>query len=249
MRWRIPFTVTGVLDSIPDSTQWYNQLVADEYSHCRLSFGHDKLAAISALASAWHRHRPCAYHAGIWQESLILGLRWERDGDGAKTSCYRAPSWSWASQDSAVKFHHMTDIEEDGAQCCSVLHVSTIPATSDPFGMVAGGQLVLEARGLSVNVDPSEEEFDEGHVSLISRTGKVRLPQWRTQMDDSSANEMDVTAVFVYQNQYGVSFMLVRPLDREIGLYVRVGVGLEDVTPSGDSTWDEHGARQRFTIL
>jgi hypothetical protein len=97
-----------VLESSPldwnDAAQlWYLRLVP-EYSKRVLSFGKDKLIAVSALAKAMYLKRPRPYIAGLWRDSVIDGLMWRRTGPGSKRSAVQCPSWSWASQDSAIEY-------------------------------------------------------------------------------------------------------------------------------------------------
>jgi hypothetical protein len=87
--------------------QWYSDLIGDRYSRCDLTFKKDKLVAISGLAKLIHDKTPRPYFAGHWfpnETWFLSSLDWQRDSAGSKTREYRAPSWSWASQDSAVMF-------------------------------------------------------------------------------------------------------------------------------------------------
>ncbi|KAK3317020.1 heterokaryon incompatibility protein-domain-containing protein, partial [Apodospora peruviana] len=78
--------------------------VVEEYSLRSLSFGADKLRALSAIARVYHRETGKTYLAGLWKEDLPLGLCWVRATHHTNSSVprpteYRAPSWSWASID------------------------------------------------------------------------------------------------------------------------------------------------------
>ena len=87
--------------------QWYSDLIGDRYSRCDLTFKKDKLVAISGLAKLIHDKTSIPYFAGHWfpnETWFLSSLDWQRDSAGSKTREYRAPSWSWASQDSAVMF-------------------------------------------------------------------------------------------------------------------------------------------------
>ena len=94
-------------------TKAWSELVA-EYSTRALTKPSDKLPAFSGLASAFPRPLTppsCQprdnkkYLAGIWKDSLLEGLLWSRAGEKISIpSEYRAPSFSWASIDGAVKF-------------------------------------------------------------------------------------------------------------------------------------------------
>jgi hypothetical protein len=80
------------------------------YTGAKLTVPHDKLIAISGLASEMRlcRHASGRYIAGMWESRLPISLLWVRaDMDDQPSSCHRpehhrAPSWSWASLDCAA---------------------------------------------------------------------------------------------------------------------------------------------------
>lgn len=142
---------------------WLNILT--EYTSRKLTYGKDKLAAISAIAFEISKQSGWTYLAGIWKEHLFLDLQWRRDPQSAtsqpgyegptdilypRSSEYRAPSWSWASIDSSV-----VDASEGGDPrdvfhfrilSCEVEYSNvSIPAKFN-FEPVRCGVLVLEAR-------------------------------------------------------------------------------------------------------
>lgn len=79
--------------------------IVQQYSACNLTFGRDKLVAISALAQLIQNETRDEYIAGMWREDLVHQLCWSigRFGTGLShkggrlISSYVAPSWSWAS--------------------------------------------------------------------------------------------------------------------------------------------------------
>jgi hypothetical protein len=89
--------------------------VVEIYSACNLKFGKDKLVAISGMATfiASKLHMP-GYIAGIWSYGAEDQLLWSYDmkSEAERVAVvhyerpkeYRAPSWSWASVDHAIKF-------------------------------------------------------------------------------------------------------------------------------------------------
>ncbi|KAF2439182.1 hypothetical protein P171DRAFT_476965 [Karstenula rhodostoma CBS 690.94] len=92
-------------DFIEDDGAW--SVLVGNYSKCSLTFGKDKLVALSGLVSALEatglaRGR---YWAGMWEADLPYNLLWTRGAIDpsnwcpARPSTYRAPSWSWASLD------------------------------------------------------------------------------------------------------------------------------------------------------
>jgi hypothetical protein len=86
---------------------WYVLLIGGDYSHRTLTYGDDKLVAIGGVAKAFNDIAPLGYMVGHWGETdndLIRSLCWSRGSPGRKSPDYRAPSWSWASQDSAINY-------------------------------------------------------------------------------------------------------------------------------------------------
>jgi hypothetical protein len=108
--------------------QWYNDLIGNSYSRCNLTFTQDKLIAISGLAKLIHDKTSIPYFAGHWylnERWFLSSLCWQRNSAGAKTSHYRAPSWSWASQDSAIWLSGVGT--SPAAHHSRILHVSVEP--------------------------------------------------------------------------------------------------------------------------
>ncbi|GKU07105.1 unnamed protein product [Fusarium langsethiae] len=86
---------------------WYVHLVGGDYSHRSLTYGEDKLVAIGGVAKALDDIESMGYMVGHWgddDDDLVKSLCWRRGGPGQKATKYRAPSWSWASQDSVVDY-------------------------------------------------------------------------------------------------------------------------------------------------
>jgi hypothetical protein len=85
----------------------------ENYSKSKLTFGKDKLVAISGVAKQmlkmWKGH-PEDYLAGLWRDILCTQLLWlttppsKNSREEVKPSYYRAPSWSWASVDLPVNY-------------------------------------------------------------------------------------------------------------------------------------------------
>ncbi|KAG4423022.1 hypothetical protein IFR04_003798 [Cadophora malorum] len=78
------------------------------YSKCELTYGTDKLAAISGIAAEWQGHLGegggTGYHSGLFECTLPQSLLWFSGGGSLKRIEKRAPSWSWASADGQIQF-------------------------------------------------------------------------------------------------------------------------------------------------
>ncbi|KAK4192854.1 hypothetical protein QBC35DRAFT_511705 [Podospora australis] len=106
---------TALMDPNSSSKQLYENWLAviSHYSDTSLTFGDDRLLAISALAKRYWsamQFDPSDYSAGIWKGGLPLSLLWWQEHQDTNlyseraattnsitTETQLAPSWSWAS--------------------------------------------------------------------------------------------------------------------------------------------------------
>lgn len=129
---------------------WYRRFIEGIYSRCKLTFTRDKLVAISGLAKLICKRAKLPYYAGHWkchESCFIDSLQWVRDSLGAKTRQFRAPSWSWASQDSAIIFLVQTGARNTNHKYLSrILHLSAEhqPPATDSFGLISSCKLTIE---------------------------------------------------------------------------------------------------------
>lgn len=86
---------------------WYKRVIQD-YTQRQLTYEKDKLVALSALARETYLNRRIDYVAGLWRDCIVPGLLWMRRGPGRKSKTYSCPTWSWASQNSAVTYDNAT---------------------------------------------------------------------------------------------------------------------------------------------
>ncbi|KAH6711917.1 hypothetical protein BKA61DRAFT_693923, partial [Leptodontidium sp. MPI-SDFR-AT-0119] len=96
------------------------QSMVEDFSARQFTVSTDKLPALSGLAVVIGRHFQSEYLAGLWRDDLKADLLWESirsPGDFATHpafTSYYAPSRSWASTNSPVKFHEIeTRMDED----------------------------------------------------------------------------------------------------------------------------------------
>ncbi|KAL8721178.1 MAG: hypothetical protein Q9181_007763 [Wetmoreana brouardii] len=96
---------------------WFNTV--EDYTQRKITYGKDKLIAISGLAHRYHRDGRGHYAAGLWQADMPSALLWRvyqyppnlTQAVNAsprlpprRPETYRAPSWSWASVDGHVTY-------------------------------------------------------------------------------------------------------------------------------------------------
>lgn len=130
-----------------------------EYTSRELSKEMDMLPALAGLASAFARETKDVYCAGLWRKELLHGLLWTLDPASASKAenrvtrplGYRSPSWSWASINGwRIRMEPQLfgrGRVEDAHERATIIQVKLKPvASSDPFGQVKGGHLILRGK-------------------------------------------------------------------------------------------------------
>lgn len=166
--------------------------VVEVFSQCKLTFQSDKFPALSGIASEIGGLVDDTYIAGMWKSELLEALLWKPDGYSTVLPVYRAPSFSWAALDGAVKydtlkegylgeerpvyFPHPRDME--------VLHHYNHATTSDPLGMVDEASLTVRAYCAELDSIPltpdskSVETIDLRPIPIPGRNSLV-LSSWK----------------------------------------------------------------------
>ncbi|KAK0718956.1 heterokaryon incompatibility protein-domain-containing protein, partial [Apiosordaria backusii] len=145
------------------------------YSHRDLSFGKDKLPAISGLAREVQRVTSAKYLAGIWLHDLTMSLSWlvpRVSQIKPYPSIYRAPSFSWASIDSPVSM----DAQEYLRGLVSLVSWHVDPKGQDPLGEVKQARLTVRGFVHEAILMDSTDTVDgfEFNIRIVNRTTMVR---------------------------------------------------------------------------
>jgi hypothetical protein len=143
------------------------QALVENFSSLKLSRDTDKLPAISGLAKKMAQRRPGArYLAGLWDDSLELDLLWVNLdaslGDGHPMPVdWRAPSWSWASINSAVTFplRQGTNTRFAGRTVIvekyfTIHEAKSCPSTVDSTGQVESATLTITCCIFPASLEP-----------------------------------------------------------------------------------------------
>ena len=119
------------------------------YANRSLTQSTDKLIALSGVAKRLQHTWNCQYLAGLWDNDLVRWLCWSATETAHTLSPrpipYRAPTWSWASIDRAVKFSRELD-QFASSQCfveTTILDIQYQPATRDTTGAIASAKLAV----------------------------------------------------------------------------------------------------------
>lgn len=117
--------MAGTHFTTPLGQPWRWERIAWRYSGTNLTYGSDRLAALSGIAARQHEATGDQYLAGLWRKGLIYDLLWrlEEHCEGARPSStertvrnrfrpdWRAPTWSWLSVDGKVAFGEYSQFE------------------------------------------------------------------------------------------------------------------------------------------
>ncbi|EYB22966.1 hypothetical protein FG05_11286 [Fusarium graminearum] len=163
---------------------WYVHLVGGDYSHRSLTYGEDKLVAIGGVAKALDDIESMGYMVGHWgddDDELVKSLCWKRGGPGQKAAKYRAPSWSWASQDSIVDYGSYSLVGRDSDEI--VAEPVTWQASAPDgtfFGRCTNAYLQIKAKFVRGTVFPNcGHDFSEYHQAGIGGDYTVGPPKER----------------------------------------------------------------------
>jgi hypothetical protein len=133
---------------------WHSwETVITHYSRCNATVPSDKLVALSGIAKYFMTHMDDAYTAGMWKANLLHMLNWKVSDSSTlqpRPTPYRAPTWSWASIDSAVDYwdpHHSNQYP-----IVKILEVSVKTIGNDPTGHVISGSLLVSGILMSLRL-------------------------------------------------------------------------------------------------
>ncbi|KAF2759677.1 HET-domain-containing protein [Pseudovirgaria hyperparasitica] len=167
--WRGCVTTPGLLSKVPKSEAWdvWHRITA-QYSLRKLTVPSDKLPAISGIAQNFRsciNAKDSDYLAGLWKSNLPQGLLWSSDSSLSapvstlRLSTYRAPSFTWASVDTQIRYTHSAD--EDLISNVRIVSASCTMRGMNPFGEVSFGCIQLEGQLIEGSLSaPHEHEFE-----------------------------------------------------------------------------------------
>jgi hypothetical protein len=149
--------------------------LVEKYRHCNLTYTSDTLPALAGLARKFQKELNDEYLAGLWRTDILRGLLWLRCVEQCckiadrlldtyrgnsiidtslmlltkritADACIKAPSWSWAAADLAVKFMHLGDMHSPRTESfVAEVHSVIVTATSTITGPISHGCLTLSA--------------------------------------------------------------------------------------------------------
>lgn len=147
-----------------------------EYTGKKLTYGTDRLPALSGIAKVFMRNLKDIYFAGLWHGDMHRGLLWHGTGDFKVSPTYRAPTWSWASIDGPITYPSFGGSDAVWHAAAQIKEVVTTARTDDvtATGQLTGGHLRLSGTLITINVN-IRSFLDEIGRSL-SLKGKLETP-------------------------------------------------------------------------
>ena len=189
----------------PAMSSWsvWQHMVMD-FSKLALSFPSDCFPALSGLAKQWQERTRCPYVAGMWRTSLVNDLQWTvaQGKQKARPKTWRAPSWSWASVDSEVRYAiPPVAMMEDAA---TVVEVKCTPLPIRGSAPDDTGQLESAFIVLSSLVIPATLSASGGNYTLRGGPGSVLqfTPDCAPIPGFGKASTMNVSLLRVGANRF-----------------------------------------------
>jgi hypothetical protein len=233
-------------DVNPDSPyrRWYD-LVADFCSRqiTRPTDSFPALAGISGDIAGMIQD--AEYVAGLWKKDLIYGLSWitkssatrttmwrspwgseASDGSCTRPAVWRAPSWSWASICGPVIY--LMEYGAPNYQSVEILEASSIPVSvANPMGAIC--YAFLRVRGFVSSGHPKSCGLMLGRSD--NESGSTETPKQRngkvlydTDEDEAKYGDTEITLLFVDSCYWEGPFCLVLvPTGEKENEYRRIG--------------------------
>ncbi|KAI0479769.1 HET-domain-containing protein [Xylaria cf. heliscus] len=241
----------------PNDRPWYDAV--NDYSGLALSFEKDKLPALAAISQGYAEETGSGnrFLAGLWEDSLLLDMLWETypqtsaNGPMEKPVDSKAPSWSWASVKSRVKWfmfknymspHHALD-------CIKLEAIHVEPIGSPYLGRHGRCELVFRGPLLATTSEALELSIfmkDAGKESRGFRIHEVMsvhqfTPDYIFDLDGPVYGPAtDAKFIPPLMIQHGgnhlVVGIVVKPTQGSIDTYERVGLVILVYTKSGPPT-------------
>ncbi|KAI0828065.1 heterokaryon incompatibility protein-domain-containing protein [Trametes gibbosa] len=136
--------------------------IVEDYCRRSITVESDKLVACGVIAQEFQRVLRADYLAGLWRDSLVQDLIWQRDGTKGelprlRPAAYRAPSWSWAAVEGPIllerPFKTIPGPPLPRKEIAQVVRCEVTPKdAANPFGEVAGGALLLRGALIKMRI-------------------------------------------------------------------------------------------------
>jgi hypothetical protein len=209
-----------------------------DYSLRAITYAHDRLPALSGLARRFQDITGDVYLAGLWKETLCLGLMWQATYVlQSRPSTYVAPTWSWLSIQGPITYANRPRTGKD-RPLFEVLNAETVPEGSDTMGAVLSGNITLRGQVKQARQKANRElwgvaEEQVGHA----------LVDFESEFVDSIDGPLWCLQLFEDKG------LLLKPFGES---YQRVGIfvlGWEEFGGITGQTWFEDSELRTLTLI
>jgi hypothetical protein len=169
----------GSLGEVTDDRKW--RLIVESYTSRKLSFGSDKLPAVSGVAALMPQAATSEYLAGLWSTSLLADLLWHVMPTSNRSTTVMtyppgqqsAPSWSWASIDHGIIWNRLETFEP----LASVIGWDCRAVGINRFGTVSSGSIKIRGRLKPCLVKHTYQKGQQ-HAYTVKPDGSRSKEQW-----------------------------------------------------------------------
>lgn len=231
--------LTGLLKKPVLEYHWDS--IVEEYSKHSLTYGTDRLIAISGVARAMQQAQNRQYCVGLWKEDLINQLCWHREVGYSEhiqpnaedwKDDYLGPSWSWVSLGHCVSLRDGVNTKFDLLHA-RIINVDIKYTTSDSFGAVSSAELHLTCDFLTMLSVPLPMEPPNTHGLFLGHGANAKV--WGVDVElrfrlDYRSKGGTYCLVPLRSKPTGlekanlISGLLLQPTGNKVGEYSRVGI-------------------------
>lgn len=169
----------------------WHQLLAD-YCTRAITFTQDRLPALSGIAKVIQENTGSGYIAGLWQDNLLVDLTWTVPS-GKDEVCalpeYRAPTFSWASVESAISFR--INPHKPWTPGVTIVGVKSEALGKNPLGRVRSAEMELRGclfeASLVYSPGITKRYFALWNNKSIQFLADTRLEEFNTVRDDGQS--------------------------------------------------------------
>jgi hypothetical protein len=195
----------------------------------------DRLPALSGLASDFQSAADSRYLAGVWDKDIPRALSWYVPpwGDlafitSSTSSCYIAPSWSWAAAKFGVEFVNYR-YENQFCSDLDIVATKVTPTGLDKFGAVEGGSIEAYGRIRSGLIKELPDLVVPGRRTLYLLSGNSAVSVLAIYAPDDAGRfeGREFTVLLLYLGTVSVGSviaMAVKPVVGKCNTYERVGL-------------------------
>ncbi|KAJ2989766.1 hypothetical protein NUW58_g3302 [Xylaria curta] len=257
-------------DGSPNDHPWYD--IVNDYSGLALSFEKDKLPALAAISqgSAKERENDDRFLAGLWKNSLLYDMLWEAypqnsaSGPTQKPVISNAPSWSWASVTSPVKWFMFKNYMSPHYQldCTKLETIEVKPIGPLYLGRYSQCELIFRGPLIATTSEDLEVSIfmkDAGKENKGFRIDGVMAvhqftPDYAFDLNGpvygpATSPKFILPLMIQHGGHHLVVGIVLRPIEHNASTYERVGLVIlvyvkrgppMDFRPETSQEWDYH---------